>query len=242
MSWLPFFGKKSAADVAKRHGARAADKRAYQPDRWDSLRALAATPGKETAEALLPRFTYRIDPSITDQEEKDLAYQGVLAAGEEAVPAILAFMRKTDAVSWPLRMLSALLPDQRVTDELLALVADLTTDYERDPQRKIQLVAALEDRRDPRIVEAVTRFLSDTNEPTRYHAIAAILAQENAASAFPLVVQRLYDDESTRVRGAVLDACVVHGIKVPVERIPETRKMAPLGTVVDEDGSVRKLG
>jgi hypothetical protein len=86
------------------------------------------------------------------------------------------------------------------------------------------------------------RFLTDTNEPTRFHAIAAILAQEGAEKAFPDIVQRLYDDESTRVRGAVLDACVAHGIKVPVARIPETRKLAPIGYAVDEDGGVRKLG
>lgn len=242
MSWLPFFGKKTAADVVKRHGARAVDKRAYQPDRWDSIRALAAMPAKETAEALLPRFTFRIDPSITDQEEKDLAYQGIVAAGEEAVPAILAFMRKSDSVSWPIRMLSAIVPESRVTDELLALVAELTTDYERDPQRKIQLVAALEDRRDPRIVDALLRFLTDTNEPTRFHAIAAILVQEGAEKTHPQIVQRLFDDESTRVRGAILDACVAYGLKVPVDRIPATRKMAPVGYAVDEDGSVRKLG
>lgn len=241
MSWLPFFGKKSAADVVKKHGARAVDKRAYQPDRWDSLRALAGTPSKETAAALLPRFTFRIDPSITDQEEKDLAFQGIVAAGEEAVPAILAFLRKDGGVSWPIRMLSAILPAERVTDELLALVADLGTGYERDPQRKIQLVAALEDRRDPRIIDALTRFLTDTNEPTRFHAIAAILAQEGAEAAHPLIVQRLYEDDSTRVRGAILDACVARGIKVPTDRLPETRKMAPLGYVVDEDGTVRKL-
>lgn len=242
MSWLPFFGKKSPADLVKRHGARAVDKRAYQPDRWDSIRALAAVPAKETAAALLPRFNFRIDPSITDQEEKDLAYQGIVGAGEEAVPAILAYLRKSDAVSWPIRMLGAILPEERVTDELLAIVAELTTDYERDPQRKIQLVASLEDRKDPRIIDAVTRFLEDRNEPTRFHAIGAMLAQDGAERIHDLVVQRLFDDESTRIRGAVLDACVKHGIKVPKERIVQTRNLMPLGYAVDEDGSVRKLG
>src|SRR4051812_19490887 len=67
----------------------AADKRAQTYDRLEALQQLAEMKSGESAAALMKRFTFVIDPSITDQEEKDIAFQGVVAAGEDAVPSVI---------------------------------------------------------------------------------------------------------------------------------------------------------
>ena len=40
---------------------------------------------------LLKRFTFHMDPSITDQEEKDAAFRGILRAGRGAIEPVRAF-------------------------------------------------------------------------------------------------------------------------------------------------------
>ena len=63
------------------HAKVVADKRAQTYDRMESLQALADVRTAESAAALLKRFSFSIDPSITDQEEKDVAFEGIVAAG-----------------------------------------------------------------------------------------------------------------------------------------------------------------
>lgn len=60
---------------------KASDKRSQAYDRDEALRALIdlGTPG--AAEALLKRFNLKVDPSITDQEEKQLAFDGIVSIG-----------------------------------------------------------------------------------------------------------------------------------------------------------------
>ena len=69
----------------------AGDKHAQNYDRIEAIEALARVANGEAAAALLKRFTFHIDPSITDQEEKDAAVRGILAARESAIEPIRTF-------------------------------------------------------------------------------------------------------------------------------------------------------
>jgi HEAT repeat protein len=60
----------------------AADKRAQAYDREEAIRALWVVGTPQAVEALLKRFTFAIDPSITDQEEKALAFEGIVRVGK----------------------------------------------------------------------------------------------------------------------------------------------------------------
>ena len=49
-----------------------------------------------------PRFgetVFSIDPSITDQEEKELAFAGIVASGKDVVPAVTEFCMKAETVT-----------------------------------------------------------------------------------------------------------------------------------------------
>ena len=162
----------------KKHAGRAANKRAQAQDRWQSLQALGAMKSPEAVEALLERFTYRVDPSITDQEEKELAMAGVVGAGDAAELPLRRFLAKSESVAWPVKMLEAIAGADTVVETLVGLLADMDTEYERDPQKKIDTLGQLEDRRDGRIVPAVLPFFEDMNEAARFHAVAAALVQD----------------------------------------------------------------
>src|SRR5687768_3186496 len=140
MALFGLFGKKSDSAQLKKWAERAQNRRAQAIDRWEAIQALVNAKSAEAAEALLPRFTFYVDPSITDQEEKDLAFDGIVATGEVAVAPVVAFLRKADSISWPLKILDRLLPRESVIEKLLELLTGMDTEYERDPQRKIQIL------------------------------------------------------------------------------------------------------
>src|SRR5205807_504796 len=86
-------GSSAAAKWADR-----IEKRAQNYDRQEAIQALSDMATQQAAEALLRRFTFHIDPSITDQEEKDSAFKGILRAGKEAIDPVRA---QDDAASAP---------------------------------------------------------------------------------------------------------------------------------------------
>jgi len=239
MGLFDMFSKKGPGAI-KKHAARVANKRAQNPDRWESIQVLGKMATPEAVEALLARFEIRVDPSIVDQEEKDAAFSGIVNAGDAAIAPIRAHLKQTEKVSWPLKMLERLLSPEEVVEELLGLLAGMTTDYERDPDKKIQVVAYLEDRQDPRIVDAVTRFFDDANETVRFHAVGALFAQKDASAAFDALMDLVVEEESVRVRVRIFEGLSEAGFMIPEDRRDELRKMLPEGFALDQDGTPRK--
>ena len=240
MGLLDIFRRKSGASALSKHAARVANKRAQAADRWESIHALGELKSPEAVAALLERFTYRVDPSITDQEEKEAALQGIVAAGEAAIEPVRASLREADAIAWPLKILARLVPEATITDDLLALLASMDTEYERDPQRKIQVLIELEDRRDPRIAEAVTRFLDDVNETVRFHAVGALVRQEQAGDEARVRLSRLFlEDESMRVRARIADGFIERGWGLAGERTALLARM-PSGYSLDKGEKPRR--
>ncbi len=211
MAIFDFFSGKGAGAL-KRHAARVADKRAQAPDRWESILALTKIRSEDSARALLKRFTFRIDPSITDQEEKDAAFEGIVGMGDQSLTPVREFLKSSETVSWPLKMLERLLPKEEVVSELLGLLAGMDTDYERDPERKISVIAYLEDRKDPRVIEAVSRFVADANETVRFHVVGAIFAQEHPGAATQILTDLFLREESVRVRARILEGFAAQGL------------------------------
>lgn len=220
MGFFGLFGKKKSA--VEKHAERATNKRAQAPDRWEAIQALGkiATTGEDedrprAVAALLDRFTFYVDPSITDGEEKEEAFRWICDAGEGvAVPAIRAALRRHESLSWPLKCLEALVPEARVVEEMLALLEGMDTEYERDPQRKLQLLGSLEQKRHPAIAAVVARFFVDVNETARFHAVGAAFAQENASEVLPQLLAALADEDSVRVKVRALEGMAERGLSL----------------------------
>src|SRR5262249_8195890 len=108
MGWLGRLGIGSSDDL-KKHAGRVANRRAQAQQRWESNEALSEMQTPEAVEALLARFTFITDPTISDQEEKDAVFQAVVEAGEKAVDPIRKFLRRHDSISWGLKCLEKIL-------------------------------------------------------------------------------------------------------------------------------------
>lgn len=246
MAWLGLFGGKQGA--LKKHAKRTADKRAQAQDRWESIVSLGkvATDDdtdpetrNEAITALLMRFTYYVDPSITDGEEKDEAFHWVTKCGEEALEPVRRALKQHDSPGWPLRILSALVPAETVVAEMLAVLARMDTDYERDPQKKIAILASLEEHQDVRIAKAVTPFLLDMNETCRFHALGAALAQENAADALGDMLGAFVEEDSRRVKLRLVEAMQDRGWVCSPEQVEAVKAALPEGANMDARGAMR---
>jgi HEAT repeat protein len=88
-----FLTKKNAQSPVQRLAVKAADKRGMAPDRWEALQALIKLDSEEAVEALMHRFTFYTDPTITDQEEKEAVFNAIVARGNASVEPIKRFIR-----------------------------------------------------------------------------------------------------------------------------------------------------
>ena len=220
---------KGGGGGLKKHVARVANKRAQKHERWESIQVLAADGSDEALRALLTRFTVRVDPSITDGEEKNEAFHAIAQHGEAALEPVRDFLNSAENLAWPLKLLREIQTEEQVT----------TIQHERDPQKKIDLIASFEEHKDPRIVEAVIRFLEDMNETVRFHAAGAILAQDEADAALDALTKAFLAEESVRVRMRMLDGYVERGWKLAEVKEEATKKM-PTGYSLGKKGEVRK--
>lgn len=231
-------GEKKSSPAAK-YAERAGDKRAQNHDRGEAIQALADMGTADAAAALLKRFTFVIDPSITDQEEKDLAFEGILRAGKDALEPVRSFAAKAESLSWPMRILKEILPEEEYVDELLLWLSRWDTEYAKFIDPKLQLLKELEDHRHPRIVQAATPFLDDVNETARFHAVATLLAQDDP-EVLPGLLRLLGEEESVRVRNRICDGIAIRGWSIPDDARDATRKSLPNGYAVDSTGRLAK--
>jgi hypothetical protein len=221
------------------HAKVVADKRAQSYDRAESIQALTEARSRDAAAALLKRFTFSTDPSITDQEEKEAAFQGIVGAGPEAIPAVRAFCTKAEVLTWPLKILRVLSDDESYKAELLTLAEAYDTEYARNVEPKIQVVTALGDVKGDDVRVAAERFLTDVNETVRFHAVASTFAQDDEASIGPLI-EMAAAEESVRIKNKVAEGLAQKGWVIPEATRNDARKaladayewaIAPEGTV-----------
>lgn len=233
-------GKASPkSNSAAKWAEAAGSKRAQNYDRQEALNELAALGTADAAEALLKRFTFVIDPSITDQEEKEVAAKGVLAAGAEAIMPIRTFAAKAESVSWPMRLLREIVTEETYVEELLLWLSKWDTEYAKFVDPKLQILEELQDYKHPDIAAAVTPFIADSNESARLNAVMAALAQGDPEVADALLAQ-LQEEESVRVKNKICDALAQLAIVVPEADRGVIRKSLPDRYVIDFDGLLKK--
>jgi hypothetical protein len=239
MAFLGIFGKKSEGAGVRKHAERVANKRAQAYDRWESIQTLSQMRTREAVEALLPRFTYYVEPSITDQEEKDAAFAGVVDAGAVGLEPVVAFMKRAESISWPLKMLDKIVLPQIAIGYLLDLLSSMDIEYERDPERKIQILTALAERKDERVADAVVRFVADANETARFAAVGALVGQDAVVAHRTALVNALCVEDSVRVRNRIFEALAAAKLSVEPDQ-ERVKARLTAGYTLDARGLVHK--
>ncbi len=231
-------GPRPKANPAAKWADRV-EKRAQNYDRQEAIQALAELGTPEAVAVLLKRFTFHMDPSITDQEEKDAAFRGVLRAGKAAVLPVRAFAAKAESLAWPMKIMKELVAEDEYVEELLGWLSRWDTEYAKFIDPKVQLLTALEEHHHPRLREEVERFVEDVNEPARFHAASTLLAHGDP-TALPALVKLLIDEESVRVRTKVAEGLAAQRWPIEEAERVAVRKVLASPFSVDAEGRVTK--
>ncbi|MDP9033511.1 MAG: HEAT repeat domain-containing protein [Myxococcota bacterium] len=243
MGLFDLFKGGARSDKSRPKGSAAAkwadrlERRAQNYDRQEAIHALAEMGTADAARLLLKRFTFHIDPSITDQEEKDAAFRGILRAGKAAIEPVRAFAAKAESLAWPMKIMHELVDETEYVEELLSWLGLWDTEYAKFVEPKVQILAELEEHKHEHIRGGVERFLDDVNEPARFHAVAALLAQDDPA-ATPALAQTLNHEESVRVRQKVIEGLAARGWPLPEAEREAGRKALPAGFSMDGSGRI----
>lgn len=197
-------------------------------DRQEAIEVLSKMGTAESAGVLLKRFNWTLDPSITDQDEKESCLEGIVRAGEAAVQPVRAYCKKAESLMWPIRVLKSVVPAESLTEELLVLLDQFDTEYVRNVQPKVQLITELAEHKSSEVRVALEAFLQDASEPVRF-ATAMSLFAIGQADATPALLAILPGEESLRIKNRIAQGLADAGWDLPPELQDATAHALPPG-------------
>jgi hypothetical protein len=210
--------------------------------RYEAAERLAKWDTPEATSALLKRFTFNAESTTSDEEEKAHVADLVAGKGAAAVAPVLQYLRTEGEVGWALRVLERLLPADQVRDRVLDLLCELDVLFDREPQRKVDLIRSLSDHRsEPRVPEVVARFLEDTDDRVRIAAVELLAACGRSEDHERLIDALVAAEDRPRVKSALLASMAEHGV-VARGRKAEVEPLLPAGYYLTREGAVKRLG
>jgi HEAT repeat protein len=242
MGLLDLFSKDKRDERARaRNVERAVNKHAQSVDRMKALEALANDGSTDALYGLLRRFGMHYHKSIEDEQEKEWAFDALVAKGNSGLPAVRRYLISADSISWPLRLLAKIADKNEELAALEEVLARHEPGYERDPTKKIQLLNHLGAFKHEKAAPLVVPYLKDMDEGVRFAAVEALIRQKREEIAREPLLELFVDDaeESLRIRLRICDGFaelgwLVHGHRGGVE------KKLPDAFQLDREGHIKK--
>ncbi len=232
-------GRKPLSGPLARLRKKVINKYGQPQDRQQALRAVAEIGTEEAASVLLERFTFRIEQTIGDEEEKQMVCDDLVRFGGIAVAPILKFLETENAPYWPIRALRQIIGDEQTVTHLLDIIDRCEAIFDRDIERKVLLVQNLREFRDPRVRERLLQFLRDDNEELRVQAVEGLMEMGQQDMADTMIDRLLDPDETQRVKTAILNLLIEKKWKVK-HRKEEVRKSIPPTFWIDDVGVIHR--
>ena len=197
--------------------------------------------GNATAfRGMIARFGVNAEPSIDDEKEKDWVCEALIEIGQPALEHLKRALRSAESVNWVQRVYRNIVTLDEYKMELLDVLSDFDTEYERNPDRKIQTIMALSDIKGQDVAEALLRFLDDVDETVRFQTVVALSKQENEL-AREQMLKTMCEDESIRVRNEAVESFAILGWSTQGYK-KKINDILPSGYKHDKSGKITKLG
>lgn len=230
---------KGASSAVARWQKKVENKFGQAQDRQHAIRTLADMGTPEAVSAMLVRFTFRIEQTIGDEEEKRMVFDELLRLGDLSVEPIVKFLQTENSPYWAVKALRALVGDERTVTHLLEVIDGMEAIFDRDIERKVELVSNLREFRDERVRDRLQGFLSDENEELRVHAIEGLMGFGQEEMSANMIDRLLDDGETQRVKTAILNLVIEKKWRVK-HRKDEVRKVLPAVFWMDDVGVVHR--
>src|SRR5512132_2750153 len=241
MGLLDMIGLGGPEGKVRRLQKKSMEKFGPQENRQGAIEELGEMKTAPAIEALLLRYTFRVDPGITDDEEKARVLALITGAGPVALGPVKRFISSRDEISWPLRALEALLPQAEVVQFLVEVARKVGSEYSRVPEKKVLLLHALSGHRSPAIAGVVLPFLEDMDDEVQIAAAEVIVRQEDPVGREPLIQHFLkaHEGSNARVREALAGLLADSPWDVK-GYTPKVEAALPDGYKLDSKGKVQR--
>jgi hypothetical protein len=205
MGLLDMLGMGGPDAKVRRLQRKAQQKFGPAENRQGAIEELGGLRTEGAIDALLTRYTFRVDPGITDDDEKARVLALITQAGDVALAPVKRFISSRDEISWPLRALDGLLPEAEVVVFLVEVAKKIGGEYSRVPEKKVLLLHALSAHKAPEIAPAVLPFLDDMDDEVQIAAAEVIVKQQDPGGREPLIQHFLkaHEGSNARVREAL---------------------------------------
>jgi len=207
-------------------------------ERYGAIDELVKIGSEAALRALMGRFTYRVDGPTTDEEEKRYALGKLPEFGEAAIPVLREFIKKENAVYFPLQGLREIAGDEEAVDALLEAIHGLDPGFHQDQERLREIVSNLRDFRHERVCSALVEMLASRAVEIRFYALDGLAAYPAAEVAQHFAHRILDPDETQRVRLLATELACEHAIPLG-EWLADIAEKLPPGYLLDSTGLVR---
>jgi HEAT repeat protein len=225
----------------KRLQKKMSEKYGPKENRQGAIEELGELRTPEAIDALLMRFTFMVDPGITDGEEKARTLALLIQAGEVALPPVKRFIMARDEISWPLRVLSELLPEAELVNFLVEVSRKAGSEYSRVPEKKVLLLHAFKVHKSKEITPVVLPFLEDMDDEVQIAAAEVIAQQQDEIGREPLVQHFLKAHEASNARVREALAAILADSPWDVKGYtPKVEAALPPAYKLDSKGKVQR--
>lgn len=154
--------------------------------------------------ALLARFEETAPNHTADAEEKQYVYSVLVDLGRrgdrDVVGVITDYLKNAEEnINWPMKVLTDLVSYDEMVELITELLASCGIDYQRNTEKKKELMLRAAEFQDRRLAEEIVRFLEDSDETIRFLAVDALMAQDEDEIAEEPLRKRLGTEESLRI-------------------------------------------
>jgi len=166
MGLFDIFSKSSSK--ADRLAKKFLNEHQQQQIRQEALEECAGLDTPEAAGALIRRLGTNFRDTIKNEQEKRwVTDQLVGRYGEKAIEPLIAFINTDQTISAAIRVLAKLVGQDRLVGILLAALSQYPPEDHRTMSARMQLIDALADLDDARIVPTVTPYALDHDDDIR---------------------------------------------------------------------------
>jgi HEAT repeat protein len=205
--FLENFRENQARRRLERLTRRLCERYSQSGERMAAAQELVDQDTPEAIFGLLQRFNVQTPQIIEDEEEKKYVYDAVLAKGEAAIGPILRHINERENLAFPLRLLKEIAGADKTRDILLDILSEYKPEYDRTPEKKIDIIQALGEYDDPQLVATLLPFLRDPQDDVVLAAIDTLAGhperEEEIRTAFLELL--LDDEEKPRVKRHLLE-------------------------------------
>lgn len=242
MGLFDIFKGGTPGEKAQKLKKKVTEKYGEAQARQKAIDELIKTESPEVIPVLMQRFTMLVEPQTTDADEKRTIFDAIVAQGDQAVPPVKDFLKKSEAASsWAVKILADILDEPKAIEAVLEELRRLGVEYTRDPEKKEVLLHFLEGKQGPGLTEAAVAMLKDMSDDVKMAALRTLGSFKDPAAREPVLELLVHEETARRVQTRCVEVMHECGFEVQGAR-EKVEKRLPESYFIEKSGLVKKRG